>query len=214
VFELQSSLLQTLKRDALASNHTFQLTNPPGSKLPDGSVTSLEAFPTGLVSFARIWTLDASVMRKMGAQVIEQRVTQEVRISPAHELATAAFLQRELIAAIGAYGSTIGDDKALLAALPMADDATDATALDSDALLAAHIQRSAWHLRMGEKRILYVYSSLFTQYQQHLKPQVDAERKANANQQPKRTKRQKRTSTDQTTTTKAHAPTTNSHEEL
>ena len=202
LFELQSSLISSvLRRGDPLVPALFQFHYPP-ARMAHGGDDPASALPAGLLQLLRVHALDAATLARMGGvsrarDVLMSRIKQDVPLSAHNEVSALRLLQRAILEALVSYGSSMTEDETELAAvntqLQQLDDASagngdaaDDLALDPDSLL---VSRYALLLRMGEKRLLFIYAGILTNYMHKLAPQLENERKRATTQQAHTTAR-------------------------
>jgi hypothetical protein len=111
-----------------------------------------------------LWTMR---WKRMGDALMD-RLRQDVPFGPEHELASIALLAATICRLLTHYGTTIEQDEQLLAALRPSNDPS----LSLKQRLDESVQRSALHLRLGEKRILQAHVALLARYKDILKQQI------------------------------------------
>jgi hypothetical protein len=177
VWAIQEELLklQTPPRPITGANHTFPLAYPTLAQM---SSTDVDSLPPRLVQFARVWNLDANTMEKLGAEKVRERAKAGKVISAVNERKAMTFLQAELLSTVKSYGTSAAEDRKLLAEMPRMDDEDiDAeTGAMRQQAMENTVKRAILNVRIGEKRILYIYTSLIAEYQKNLEDKREARR--------------------------------------
>jgi len=183
VLHMQQVLIRTLLRRDPAANHTFQLRWPSAAAAAAATATTasdgsddLAALPADLLLLMRIHALDEGFLAQMGAggrDAVMSRMKHGGILLPSHELQAAGMLRARVDALLHAYGTTLAEDEAALAALPPSDGA------------GADIARWCLRVRAGEKRLLHFHSALLASYQHKLRGGIDAEKREAARQRRK-----------------------------
>jgi len=204
VYQLQTRIMQSelshydLSPTSSSASLPFPLHYPPIMMMRDNDIESL---PHALTLYIRLWSLHEELRHEIGgAREIEKKIAQGQPLSPSHESSSFHFLQHHLHATLMAYNTTLQQDEEILKQLDAQQSSSSNSVTptltndgsnmdpDTDANASAHgsssidrdIRRWALYLRMGEKRLLYLYVNILAVYQSKLKPHVKKEKEIKA----------------------------------